>query len=247
MGSSVPVDNLPPVWLADEEIYLHSIQVSCEHLSKLYLQKYKDCKSLQTKLKLPAIIIGSFTGIASFGSDSFPGDSQRFVSIGVGIISIGIAILNTIESYLKVGEITNSAISAASALQQLREDIHKELSLPIPDRIDSGIIFLRDIYTRYVQILTQAPILENEENMAYIKNNLMSRKINMLIKSSPYYTRRSGDFPRSRGLPSPAQGSTRNSLFSRHRIDENSNDTGNDVTETQLIVRVDSEDRELPV
>lgn len=199
-----------PVWLPEEEIYLHSIQQSCEHLSKLYLAKYKACKSLQTKLKLPAIIVGSFTGIASFGSDSFPPNSQKYVSISVGIITIGIAILNTIESYLKVGENTNSAITAASALQQLREDIHRELSLPISDRIDSGIVFLRDIYTRYVQILTQAPILENEENMSYIKNNLMSRKINLLINNSPYYNGRPSESPLD---VSPAMSETRKKKF----------------------------------
>jgi hypothetical protein len=155
------------IWLPDEEMYLQSIKTSCEHLSKLYLEKYRKCKSLQTKLKLPAIIVGSFTGVASFGTDAFPLPGQKYVAIGVGIVSICIAILNTIESYLKVGENTNSAISAATQLQQLREDINRELCLPSNDRVDSGIVFLRDVYTRYIQILNQAPILENQENMAY--------------------------------------------------------------------------------
>lgn len=178
------------LWLPDEEIYLHSIQKSCEQLTKLYLKKYKQSKALQTKLKLPAIIIGSFTGVASFGTESFPGHSQKYVSIGVGIISICIAILNTIESFLKVGETTNSAINTALALQQLREDINKELCLPSPDRLDAGIIFLRDVYTRYVQILAQAPVLEDQENMAFV-DTLISKKISKLIRSNEFYNGRS--------------------------------------------------------
>jgi|UniRef100_A0A6C0BGQ6 hypothetical protein len=174
------------VWLQDEEIYLHSIQKSCEHLSHLYLKKYKQCKSLQTGLKLPAIIIGSFTGITSFGTDSFPKNGQKFVSIAVGIVSICIAILNTIESYLKVGENTNSAMTAATSLQKLREDINRELSLPVSDRCDNGIVFLRDIYTRYQQILTSAPILDSQENMAYIDTTI-TQKINAVIRSFEYY------------------------------------------------------------
>lgn len=237
-----------PIWLPDEEIYLHSIQQSCEHLSKLYLAKYKSCKSLQTKLKLPAIIVGSFTGIASFGSDSFPANSQKYVSITVGIITIGIAILNTIESYLKVGENTNSAISAATALQQVREDIHRELSLPVSDRIDSGIVFLRDIYTRYVQVITQAPILENEENLAYVKNNLMSRKITMLIKSSPYSNVRSSDDqtpPVSETLPEKKKGG----LFSRFKKEkqEIENNIAEIKEEIESRIEVRSPQRELPV
>lgn len=247
--------SVPPVWLPDEEIYLHSIQQSCEHLSKLYLAKYKSCKSLQTRLKLPAIIVGSFTGIASFGSDSFPPNSQKYVSITVGIITIGIAILNTIESYLKVGENTNSAISAATALQQVREDIHRELSLPVSDRIDSGIVFLRDIYTRYVQVITQAPVLENEENLAYVKNNLMSRKINMLIKSSPYNAGRTSEssHPSPPAFEAMAE-KKRGGLFSRFKKEkqaspEDSEIDVNDIKEENqapIEVRVPPH-RELPV
>lgn len=174
-----------PIWLPEEEIYLHSIQNSCEGLSKLYLEKYKHCKSLQTKLKLPAIVIGSFTGIASFGTESFPKDYQKFVSISVGIITISIAILNTIESYLKVGENTSSSIATANALQKLREDINKELCIPPSDRVDNGVVFLRDIYTRYVQILNQAPILDKQDTMVFL-NSPISTKIRKLMKKTDF-------------------------------------------------------------
>lgn len=174
-----------PTWLPEEEIYLHSIQNSCEELSKLYLDKYKECKSLQTKLKLPAIIIGSFTGIASFGTETFPKHLQKYVSISVGVITISIAILNTIESYLKVGENTSSSITAATALQKLREDINKELCIPTPDRVDNGIVFLRDVFTRYLQILNQAPVLDKQEALVFL-NSHVSTKIKKMIKKTDF-------------------------------------------------------------
>lgn len=174
-----------PTWLPEEEIYLHSIQNSCETLSKLYLEKYKQCKSLQTKLKLPAIIIGSFTGIASFGTETFPKHLQKYVSISVGVITISIAILNTIESYLKVGENTSSSISAATALQKLREDINKELCIPTPDRVDNGIVFLRDVFTRYLQILNQAPVLDTQDTMIFL-NSHVSTKIKKMLKKTDF-------------------------------------------------------------
>ena len=171
-----------PVWVPDEEIYLHSILKSCENLSKLYLQHYKKCNLLQGQLKLPAIIIGAFTGIASIGGTAFSTDAQKYISFSVGVITICISILNTVESYLKPGENTNSSKTAALGFQQLREDINKELCLPVADRSVSGIIFLRDSYTRYIQIVAQAPILENEENVAYV-DTLISRKINDMINA----------------------------------------------------------------
>ena len=168
------------VWTQEEELYLHCIQNSCEELSNLYLAEFRKLRNIQAKIKIPVIIIGSFTGITSFGTETFPKFAQKWVSVGVGIITIGIAILNTIESYFKIGENANSAINTSNALQQLREDINKELSLPEPDRQAPGLTFLRDSYTRYQQILNQAPIL-NEGTVYYI-NALSAPRLNFLIR-----------------------------------------------------------------
>ena len=167
-------------WLADEEIYLHTIQKSCETLSNEYLKKHRKWKKLQARIKIPVIIIGSFTGITSFGTETFPQYAQKWISVGVGVITVGIAILNTIESYFKIGENANSAINASNALQKLREDINKELSIPEEDRQAPGVTFLRDCFTRYQQILSQAPTLD-EGNVFYI-DAIVNNKISVMIK-----------------------------------------------------------------
>lgn len=167
-------------WNQDEEIYLHSIQKSCESLSNQYLDKHRKWRLLQAKIKIPVIVIGSFTGITSFGTETFPLESQKWISVGVGVITVGIAILNTIESYFKIGESANAALNASNALQQLREDINKELSIPEEDRQSPGITFLRDCFTRYQQILNQAPTLDHGK-VNYI-DALITNKINVMIK-----------------------------------------------------------------
>lgn len=156
-------------WLPEEEIYLHSILKTCELLSNAYIQKHRVWRRLQTRIKLPVIVIGSFTGITSFGSETFPKSFQKWISISVGVITMGIAILNTIESYFSIGEIANSSLNASTAFQQLREDINKELSIPTVDRQATGAIFIRDIFTRYQQILSQAPVLD-DGTMNYIED-----------------------------------------------------------------------------
>lgn len=167
-------------WLPEEEIYLYSIQNSCEKLSKLYLSNYHTLRAVQAKIKIPIIIVGSFTGITSFGTETFPQYAQKWVSVGVGVVSICIAILNSIESYLKIGESANASINTSSALQQLREDINKELALPIECRQTTGLTTLRDCYTRYQQILSQAPILDGGE-ILYI-DSIATPKIEHMIK-----------------------------------------------------------------
>lgn len=183
-------------WNQDEEIYLHSIQKSCESLSNQYLEKHRKWRMLQAKIKIPVIVIGSFTGITSFGTETFPLESQKWISVGVGIITVGIAILNTIESYFKIGESANAALNASNALQQLREDINKELSVPEEDRQAPGITFLRDCFTRYQQILNQAPTLDHG-SVNYI-DALISNKINVMIKrNNKRYKREEEELERS--------------------------------------------------
>lgn len=167
-------------WLPEEEIYLHSILRACETLSNAYLENHRHWRRIETRMKIPMIIVGSFTGITSFGSNTFPSMIKKWIPISVGIISMGIAIMNTIESYFRVGDNSTSSHNTANAFQQLREDINKELSIPTQDRQAAGITFVRDIYTRYQQILSQAPLLD-EGDMKYVEE-VTQQKLKVLRK-----------------------------------------------------------------
>lgn len=169
-------------WNIEEEVYLHCIQTSCEQLSNLYLEKFRRWRRIQAKIKIPIIVVGSFTGITSFGSETFPKYAQKWVSVGVGIVTIGIAVLNTIESYFKIGESANAAINTSNAFQQLREDINRELSIPPEGRSANGLTVLRDSYTRYHQILNQAPVLD-EGDVFYIPA-VVSPRLEKIMKNT---------------------------------------------------------------
>jgi hypothetical protein len=146
-------------WLTEEEDYLRIIATTSIKLSKCYHSIYFKRKTTQTKLKIPAIIIGSFSGVASFGTTTFPKDTQKWVAIIVGVVNICIATLNTLETFFKIGEDMNSAKATSEQLRKIAEDIEKELCLPEENRATSGIQFLRDTYTRYQQVVSNAPML----------------------------------------------------------------------------------------
>lgn len=146
-------------WVKEEENYLQTIEATCIRLSKDYHQVYFEKKRTQTQLRIPAIIVGSFTGVASFGTTTFPQELHKWVAIVVGVINIGIAILSTLETFFKVGEDMTAARTTSDQLRKLAEDIHKELALPVKDRPTSGIIFLKEMYTRYQQIISSSPML----------------------------------------------------------------------------------------
>lgn len=173
-------DNLCVKWYNKEVEYLQVIQSSCLDLAKQYMELYNRTYQIQTRLRLPAIILSSFTGIASFGQGTFPVNYQRPVSITVGIINISIAILQTYESYLKIGDIVSKSLLAATSLKKLADRIHCETFVPVDDREKSGIDYLREIFTVYQTILDQAPPLRqneaitNDEKVTQIREKITS-------------------------------------------------------------------------
>ena len=154
------MDNIK--WLPEEETYLKELSKLSQELSckfKRYHDLYRD---RQAKFKIPAIVISSITGIISFGTSNFPPQYSNFVSIGVGISSLFIALINSIESYMKIGETVSGSIQASISFQKLKESIDVELALPPEDRTSQGIIFLRECFSQYEKIWDLAPnILKN--------------------------------------------------------------------------------------
>lgn len=145
-------------WHPEEEQYLKDMCAACVKLAAKYRTMHDRHRVLLHRLKIPAIVVGSASGVASFGAQQFPPILQKHLAIGVGIVSVAIAILNTLESYFKVGEVTAASEATIRALQRLRDDIHKELQLPMHLRSSDGITFLRDAYVRYQQIIGEAPL-----------------------------------------------------------------------------------------
>lgn len=178
-----------PAWLAKEEDYLRNLKTKSEHLSIQYMELYKLTHTKQTRLRLPAIIMSSFSGVASFGSTSFPLYMQRYVSIGVGIVNITIAMLQTYESYLKVSDIVSKSLTASASLKKLADDINCELYIPVQNRQTNGITYLRDSYARYQTILVDSPTLAIDDSEASaIFKKLQEEYIAEVITEKPSNT-----------------------------------------------------------
>jgi hypothetical protein len=144
-------------WYDKEESYLKQLHDMCLTQSKEYMALYHVTHATQTKLRLPAIIMSSFSGVASFGTTSFPRGYQKYVSIIVGLINISIAMIQTYESYLKIGDIVSKSLTVANSLKKLADDIYCEIFIPVEDRETAGITFLRDCFSRYQAIVENAP------------------------------------------------------------------------------------------
>jgi hypothetical protein len=137
--------------------------------------------------------MSSFSGVASFGTTSFPTSGQKYVSIVVGIINISIAMLQTYESYLKIGDIVSKSLTVSTGLKKLADDIYCEIFIPVEDRETAGVTFLRDCFSRYQAIIDNAPPLvvvdEEEEQSKKTKHNTLISSISSQIRRRDYEER----------------------------------------------------------
>lgn len=174
-------------WDIQEEKYLALLHKSAMDLSKSYKALYLASKATQNRYRFPAIVMSSVSGLASFGTMTFPEGGRFYVSIAVGCVNIFIAILNTWEAFTKVAEIVNQSLLVSNSFKKLADDIHCELSVPVADRETSGITYLRDSFTRYQQILDQSPPLDNEIPTDMVIK-MLRRDITDALKESPGVT-----------------------------------------------------------
>jgi hypothetical protein len=180
----------PPIahfWCEREEEYLELLHKTCLELAEVYRQLYVDTSKIQNKLRLPAIILSSLSGAASFGSSSFaassanPLETQGNINIAIGIVNVFIAMIQTYESFKKIGETVSKSISTCIALKKLSEDIHCVVFIPPGDRDTAGVMYLRDAFNRYQSIMDQAPPLDHATK-DHLRFKDVSNKITVEIK-----------------------------------------------------------------
>jgi hypothetical protein len=171
MGDLSTVQKVHFIWYDKEEKFLKNLCKVCNELSETYMTLYRVSHKTQSRLRLPAIVLSSFSGVASFGTQSFPSELQKYVSIVVGLINVCIAMIQTYESYIKIADTVSRALTVSTGLKKLGDDIKCELSIPIENREANGITFLRDCFSRYQAIVYQAPPLEfDDETAASVSN-----------------------------------------------------------------------------
>lgn len=85
-------------------------------------------------LTIPIIVASTLAGTASVGSSSLFPDDQKVGSIVIGLISITVGILNTINSYFAFAKKAESHRIAYLQYSKLFSSISIELSLPRAER-----------------------------------------------------------------------------------------------------------------
>ena len=110
-------------------------------------------------IAIPVIVLSTLAGTASVGSSSlFQGDTQ-ISSVVIGLVSIGVGILNTISSYFSWSRKSESHRIAFLQYSKLFSVIRVEMSLPRGERKEADVLLaqIRDGMERLAETTPSPP------------------------------------------------------------------------------------------
>jgi len=105
---------------------------------------------------IPAIVLSTVTGTASFAQTSLPIKYQTYAPMVIGSINICIGILTTIQQYLKISELNESHRVSAIAWDKFARNIRIELAKSPLERMDCGQ-FLKHNRQEYDRLMETSP------------------------------------------------------------------------------------------
>jgi hypothetical protein len=107
-------------------------------------------------IAIPVIILSTLSGTASVGSSSLFAGETQISSIVIGLVSISVGIMNTINSYYSFSRKSESHRIAYLHYNKLFQSVSIELSLPRQERIEPEIL-LKDIRSQMERLAETTP------------------------------------------------------------------------------------------
>lgn len=108
----------------------------CRGLAWIHQHAEQEAGKKNNRIMLPVIVLSTLSGTASVGSSSLFGNSY-ISSIVIGLVSISVGILNTINSYFAYAKKSEAHRIAYLHYSKLFTWVSVELSLPREERMDA--------------------------------------------------------------------------------------------------------------
>lgn len=105
---------------------------------------------------IPAIVLSTISGTASFAQTSLPIAYQAYSPMVIGGINIGVGIISTIAQYLKISELNESFRVAAIAWDKYSRNIRIELAKAPIERTDA-YTFLKMARDEFDRLMETSP------------------------------------------------------------------------------------------
>jgi hypothetical protein len=123
---------------------------------------------------IPAIILSTITGTASFAQSSIPIAYQTYAPMAIGSINICIGILTTVQQYLKISELSEGHRVSAISWDKFARNIRIELSKSILDRTDAAL-FIKTCRLEFDRLMETSPAISKDIVLDF-KNTFSGKK-----------------------------------------------------------------------
>ena len=127
----------------------------------LHTRAHQNYSTKHAWFTIPAIILSTISGTASFAQGSLPVSMQTYAPMVIGSVNIFIGILTTIQQYLKISEYNESHRVSAIAWDKFARNIRIELAKHPDERSSDAGHFLktnRDEFDRLMETSPSIPI-----------------------------------------------------------------------------------------
>jgi hypothetical protein len=130
----------------------------CLGLAKLHKRCEDLASSKNNIIQIPVIILSTLCGTASVGSSSLFGGSPVAPTV-IGLVSIGVGILNTVGSYFAYAKKSEAHRIAHLQYSKLFSQLNIELSLPRVERNSVELVLgnMRDTMERLAEVTPSVP------------------------------------------------------------------------------------------
>lgn len=158
----------------------------CLGLAKLHQKCEEFANQKNTLIQIPVIVLSTLSGTASVGSSTMFREGS-IAPLIIGLVSIGVGILNTLGGYFAFAKKSEAHRIAHLQYSKLFSQINVELALPRNERSSAEQILnnLRDTMERLAEITPSIPgniIKDFNKKYADYKNVGLPAEVNGLSK-----------------------------------------------------------------
>jgi hypothetical protein len=121
-------------------------------------QKYSTMNAWFT---IPAIVLSTISGTASFAQTSLPTDYQVYSPMAIGAINIFIGVLTTVHQYLKIAELNEAHRVSSISWDKFARNIRIELAKKPDERMDAGH-FLKLNRQEFDRLMETSPTVNDD-------------------------------------------------------------------------------------
>ena len=147
----------------------------------LNLKAHSSYSYMNAWFTIPAIILSTISGTASFAQESIPVNYQAMAILLVGTVNISVGILTTIQQFLKISELNEAHRVAGIAWDKFARNIRIELA-KAPDERPEAHMFLKYCRDEFDRLMETSPSIPEATITMFKKTFIQSKDTKVLEK-----------------------------------------------------------------